>query len=176
MVKEKNYAIDQEKYRPYFPLHTVTKGKVNISQYFGLSLSCRITGYLSTTPWFKILWGEGCRSMELWCSIGRECNNLSLTIQITLISLMFMMCQLGDILANSTLTCTLERVNMVMRPALACGYDNAYLALWNLISYFIYVHAAIRTHKYVNLLSYIPKMWSDLQKLETIPQSEIVSV
>lgn len=27
MVKEKNYAVDQEKYRPYFPLSTVTKGK-----------------------------------------------------------------------------------------------------------------------------------------------------
>ncbi|XP_065909413.1 thimet oligopeptidase-like [Dysidea avara] len=32
MVKEKNYAIDQDKYRPYFPLPTVTKGLLEIYQ------------------------------------------------------------------------------------------------------------------------------------------------
>ena len=60
------------------------------------------------------------------------------------ISLMFMMCRLGDILANSTSTCTRERVNSVMQPALACGYDNAYLALRNLILFiftsYMYMH------------------------------------
>lgn len=30
MVKEKNYAVDQEEYRPYFPLPAVTKGKSDV--------------------------------------------------------------------------------------------------------------------------------------------------
>ena len=33
MVEEKNYAVDQNKLKEYFPLHVVTKGK------FGLPIS-----------------------------------------------------------------------------------------------------------------------------------------
>lgn len=40
MVKEKNYAVDQEEYRPYFPLPTVTKGLLEIyQQLLGLKFS-----------------------------------------------------------------------------------------------------------------------------------------
>ena len=30
MVEEKNYAVDQNKLKEYFPLHVVTKGKFGI--------------------------------------------------------------------------------------------------------------------------------------------------
>ena len=30
MVEEKNYAVDQNKLKEYFPLHVVTKGKFDI--------------------------------------------------------------------------------------------------------------------------------------------------
>ena len=55
MVKEKNYSVDQEKYRPYFPLPTVTKGKSDlILKCIALFSLYRIIGDLSATSWIKV--------------------------------------------------------------------------------------------------------------------------
>ena len=53
------------------------------------------------------------------------------------ISLMFMMCQLEDFLVSSTLTCTQERVNMVMPLVLAYRYAT-YLVME--IQFLFYIH------------------------------------
>ena len=44
MVEEKNYAVDQNKLKEYFPLHIVTKGKVgrffSVVKFFKLESPC----------------------------------------------------------------------------------------------------------------------------------------
>ena len=42
---------------------------------------------------------------------------------MTIVSLMFVMCQLGDTLVSSILTYTLGTANMVTLLVLACKYD-----------------------------------------------------